>query len=72
MVKAEPSAELPLIPAAKPQEVPLSITKPSQFSVGAVFDPFNFTPVSWAIRELFDPSCYSLSGISPEDMNLRL
>lgn len=71
-VKSEPPAELPLVPVATPQEVPLSITKPYQLGAGAVLDPFNWTPLSWAIRELFGPSSYSLSGVSPEDMNLRL
>ncbi|KAF9792681.1 hypothetical protein BJ322DRAFT_1152374 [Thelephora terrestris] len=70
-VKPESPAELPLVPAATPLEVPPVVSKPYQFSTDAIFDPFNWTPVSWAIRELFGPSNYSLSGISPEDMNLR-
>lgn len=70
-VKTEPPAELPFVSAVTPHQVPPTITKPSQFSKDATFDPFNWTPVSWAIRELFGPSSYSLSSISPEDMNLR-
>ena len=46
--------------------------KPSQFTMEPAIDPFNWAPVSLAILDFFNPSSYSLSGVSPEDMNLRL
>ena len=72
MIKQEPQPELPLVSDVVTHEVHPAVTKPSQSRSDAVFDPFNWTPVSWAIWELSNNSNYSLSGISPEDMNLRL
>ena len=64
--------ELPLVRSAAPQDIPSVITRPSQFTVEPAFDPFNWTPVSLAISDLYNHPDYSLSGVSPEDMNLRL
>ncbi|KAF9647274.1 hypothetical protein BDM02DRAFT_3170273 [Thelephora ganbajun] len=69
--KPEPPTELPPAPATTSHNIPTAITKPSQSNVNPAFDPFNWTPVSLAILEFFNPPNYSLSGVSPEDMNLR-
>ena len=72
MVKPEPPTELALTPSVVPRDIPPPIIKPSHFSVDTVSDPFNWTPVSLAILDFFNPPNYPLSSISPEDMNLRL
>lgn len=71
-MKPRKRTELAVARSVASRGVPPHFINPPQFSVGPVFNPFDWAPVSLAILDFVDPSGYSLSGISPEDMNLRL
>jgi len=71
-VKLGPQAELAIVRTVASRDTPPYFANPPQFSVDPVFNPFDWAPVSLAILDFVNPSSYSLSGISPEDMNLRL
>jgi len=71
-VKPRPEAELAIVRSVASRDIPPHFASPPQISVDPVFNPFDWAPVSLAILDFVNPSSYSLSSISPEDMNLRL
>jgi len=71
-VRPAPPEELAIVRSVASRDIPPYFASPPQFSVDPVFNSFNWAPVSLAILDFVNPSSYSLSGISPEDMNLRL
>ena len=71
-VRPGPPAELAIVRSVASRDIPPRFASPPQFTVDPVFNSFDWAPVSLAILDFVNPSSYSLSGISPEDMNLRL